>query len=680
MKLPVLRSYSGFKNIGFISIILVIAVVFVLFYFLQSATEDRIKNELFQKQLQRQTESAQSTSQHIGSDLDSLLARLQIIASSPNLQTQNLVYSSKISSAIQQMKNQISPELGQYLDNIFIADKNGIIRFNYDQGNANNEKISIIGRNISSLDYVNKTKTNLIPVFSNASTFVDNKFSIIITYPIINNTIGQINNNNNYNKDQKDSINRYLGLVGISIPISKFFNNYGNTQNLNTQFFRAYDKNGTILVNPMKQLIGKNYFSNYIQHSINHNIVLNNLIKALILSGQSGTKVFDLGLGERLIITQPIFARNTPQYFMALITPTSSIYSDIDNILSLQRSETLTLFIGLSIAIIILIIIYIKWNTILRKEVDKKTGELDVSNKQLKRLNKHLSSANKQLEINAKIQSEFINLAAHELKTPAQSILGYTELLMMEEDVNNSSIKNNNNDRDNSLTVRYASAANRNALRLQRLIKDILDVARIESNTLRLTKERFDLVESINYIISDIVHTQVVNTKTNNNNDNNTEIVFNKQVTTLFVFADKMRIDEVISNLIINAINITKDIRIIVSIQVAECAKSEIHLNDYHNDNNNDDKNDKDDKICAIVAIEDNGTGIDPEIKPKLFTKFASKSKSGLGLGLYISKSIIEAHGGKIWAENNVEGKGTTFRFSLPITNYPTTEKCSKDL
>jgi hypothetical protein len=207
-----------------------------LFYFLQSATEDRIKNELFQKQLQRQTESAQSTSQHIGSDLHSLLARLQIIASSPNLQTQDLVYSSQISLVIQHMKNLISPELGQYLDNILLQTKNGIIRFSYDHDNANNEKISIIGRNISSLDYVNKTKTNLMPVFSNASTFVDNKFSIIMTYPIINNTIGQINNNNNKdNKDQKDSTNRYLGLVGISIPISKFFNNYGDTQNLNTQ-------------------------------------------------------------------------------------------------------------------------------------------------------------------------------------------------------------------------------------------------------------------------------------------------------------------------------------------------------------------------------------------------------------------------------------------------------------
>ena len=71
-------------------------------------------------------------------------------------------------------------------------------------------------------------------------------------------------------------------------------------------------------------------------------------------------------------------------------------------------------------------------------------------------------------------------------------------------------------------------------------------------------------------------------------------------------------------------------------------------------------------RICVIVSIKDNGTGIDSEIEPRLFTKFATKSESGLGLGLYISKSIIEAHGGKIWGENNQNESGTTFSFSLP--------------
>ena len=72
---------------------------------------------------------------------------------------------------------------------------------------------------------------------------------------------------------------------------------------------------------------------------------------------------------------------------------------------------------------------------------------------------------------------------------------------------------------------------------------------------------------------------------------------------------------------------------------------------------------------CVIVRIKDNGKGIDPEIMPRLFTKFVTKFESGLGLGLYISKSIIKAHGGKIWAENNKDGNGATFNFSLPLSN-----------
>ena len=70
----------------------------------------------------------------------------------------------------------------------------------------------------------------------------------------------------------------------------------------------------------------------------------------------------------------------------------------------------------------------------------------------------------------------------------------------------------------------------------------------------------------------------------------------------------------------------------------------------------------------VLISIKDTGTGIDPDIMPRLFTKFISKSVAGTGLGLFISKSIIEAHGGKIWAENNADGKGATFAFSLPLS------------
>ena len=78
----------------------------------------------------------------------------------------------------------------------------------------------------------------------------------------------------------------------------------------------------------------------------------------------------------------------------------------------------------------------------------------------------------------------------------------------------------------------------------------------------------------------------------------------------------------------------------------------------------------KEEKVQVIVSVKDTGTGIDPQIIPKLFSKFATKSFDGTGLGLFISKSLINAHGGKMWAKNNQDGKGATFAFSLPILSF----------
>ncbi|MGA8084618.1 MAG: HAMP domain-containing sensor histidine kinase, partial [Candidatus Nitrosopolaris sp.] len=107
--------------------------------------------------------------------------------------------------------------------------------------------------------------------------------------------------------------------------------------------------------------------------------------------------------------------------------------------------------------------------------------------------------------------------------------------------------------------------------------------------------------------------------------------------------ADKGRMSQVISNLLSNATKFTKIGTIIIATKIDE-------------DNN-----------AILISVKDTGTGIDPEILPELFSKFRTKSFSGAGLGLFISKSIVEAHGGKIWAENNSDSNGTTFTFSLPL-------------
>jgi two-component system, OmpR family, sensor histidine kinase VicK len=251
---------------------------------------------------------------------------------------------------------------------------------------------------------------------------------------------------------------------------------------------------------------------------------------------------------------------------------------------------------------------------------------------------------NEELRRADKMQKEFINIASHEMKTPTQAILGFSELLQKHPDK----------------TEQISKALFRNAKRLQKLTDDILDVSRIESQTLKLNKEQFDLNDVIAYIIEDFrnnieeeLHGNIeliYEAKKNNNNHYHH----------VLLEADKARITQVMSNLLSNAIKHTKKRGGVISVTVAVQVQQPI-------ENNSDNE-------VIVVSIKDTGEGIDDDIIPLLFTKFATKSQQGTGLGLYISKSIIEAHGGRIWAENNNdkadngEKKGATFSFTLPLT------------
>ncbi|MGE3860149.1 MAG: ATP-binding protein [Nitrososphaeraceae archaeon] len=238
---------------------------------------------------------------------------------------------------------------------------------------------------------------------------------------------------------------------------------------------------------------------------------------------------------------------------------------------------------------------------------------------------KQLKETNEQLKQHDKMQKEFINLAAHELRTPIQPILGLTEIV---------SSKIKDNEQRELLDV-----VTRNAKRLQRLVDDIIDVTKIESQLLKLNKEKFDLNHVITNIIDDY-NTLFVS------GNHKVKVNFNPFKETLSIEADKERISEVISNLLSNAIKFTKDDAIFISIEKKE------------DDNNNN---------YALVTVKDTGEGIDPEILPNMFSKFNTKSFEGLGLGLYISKHIIKAHGGKIEGKNNDNGIGAEFGFTLPL-------------
>jgi signal transduction histidine kinase len=248
-----------------------------------------------------------------------------------------------------------------------------------------------------------------------------------------------------------------------------------------------------------------------------------------------------------------------------------------------------------------------------------------------------------------KMKDEFINVAAHELRTPIQPIIGLSEVLRTR-------IRNNdgvNNSDSNAENQEFIDVILRNGQRLGKLVEDVLDVTKMESQSLELHKEHFDLNDLIINIIDDIVAAEVesmVYGLTARRKEKN-HVKINYQPQHLPVYADRNRLAQVISNLLNNALKFTSEGYVAITTEKKT--------------DNNDNKN----NTVVLINVCDTGSGVDPQIMPRLFTKFSSKSFSGTGLGLYICKNIIEAHGGRIWAENNKDGKGATFSFTLPIAD-----------
>jgi signal transduction histidine kinase len=268
----------------------------------------------------------------------------------------------------------------------------------------------------------------------------------------------------------------------------------------------------------------------------------------------------------------------------------------------------------------------IQYNTKLRES----NRNLIESNARLKEGKEIIRSQLAKLKESDKMKDEFINVAAHELRTPVQPILVLSKI-----------VRPKVGDKESG----YMDAIIRNAKRLQQLTENILDVTKIESQSLKLNKERFNLNDVITNAIDDMILNREF--KNEKNDDNNTDYIkLLYRPMDIFVEADKARLAQVISNLLSNAIKFTKEGGGSISVHTE---KEDNHI---------------------LVSVKDTGSGIDSEILPRLFSKFATKSYQGTGLGLFISKGIIEAHGGKVWAKNNADGKkGSTFYFNLPVIN-----------
>jgi signal transduction histidine kinase len=241
-----------------------------------------------------------------------------------------------------------------------------------------------------------------------------------------------------------------------------------------------------------------------------------------------------------------------------------------------------------------------------------------------------VTKLSEELKYQENVHRQFINVAAHELRSPIQPILGLAEILRSRKE------KETDEKQDELLAIII-----RNAKRLKELTENILDITRIENQSLNLHKEVVNIDELISKALEDI--------KSQTNYKKSIRLIYDdskkESFSPLLVEADRGRLIQVISNLLSNAIKFTKEEG---TITVATEKRS----------NNMD---------LLLVRVKDTGTGIDDDIMPRLFEKFVTRSEKGIGLGLFISKSIIEVHGGRIWAENNADGKGATFTFTLPL-------------
>jgi hypothetical protein len=360
--------YGRAKAIAIISILLIISISYGLFFYFQDSTERIVKNNLFAQQRDRQIIATRDLSQHIASDLSLVTARLDGLSNSIYLQQGDFT-----SNETKKLMQDNFLNIHGTADHLFIVNNNNIVTTDITARGAK----TFVGTDISQKEYATQVRKSLAPVFSNGYVGLDGKTRIGIVYPIINAQTG-----------------KYLGLVGATVPIIQFLSNYENIYNINSQFLVAYDKNKNYIATPRTQLLGKNFFANDVQEFFRYNQIQNDLYHK-VFSARPGYAVYDFGSGERLNTGYPVILSGKPSYFVFVVRPTSTIYSDVDHVLLSQRIQTFSLLAGATVAIVVLIVFLIKWNTLLRREVHRRTMELELSNDEIR---DHLTLVEKELE------------------------------------------------------------------------------------------------------------------------------------------------------------------------------------------------------------------------------------------------------------------------------------------
>jgi signal transduction histidine kinase len=649
----------------FLVVISIIGVSYGLFFFIQHSIEDDTRNRLMNEQTERQLETTKKLSTDVTSDLVSIMAIMQGLANSQYLQDGDLK-SEAARSLVQETFSKINSFT--VVDKLFLLNKSDVVTmFMASEG----ENTLFFGADeVSFKDLIQEAKSKLEPFYTSGFKGTDGTERIALIYPVVSRASGD-----------------YLGSIVGLIPTIKFFEHYGNVHDINSQYLTAYDNNGSYLSHPSKKLVGLNFFSEEIQRTINHNRELNRLVSQVIFEGKPGYSIYDYAIGERLNSVYPIQLETGspedihPLYSISVVTPTSEIYSAVNKSLFLERIGMFSLLAGTTVAILALLIFLHRWNTDLDKEVKKRT-------KQFEDANELLATANEKLKKQEKIQNEFINIAAHEIRTPLQPIIGYSAYALR-----------------GKVDVNYAlDVIHRQAKRLVAMATDLLVITRIETGNFPYKMEKLRINDLIFRVINNIIgpasageglqerneaqyglidegyyDALTVNEKNNgrsqtggkNEFNGNTgiaqlkgdrkilrddgivgefrdEYAQNSGVTVKYgdititldldpqvgeIYADKDRISQVLSNIIQNSIKFTEVGAIgIKTLGQALPKISTIRESDTHSITNHAESNptrtDEENQPMVEIEISDNGPGIPEDMMESLFEKFVTRDQS----------------------------------------------------
>lgn len=340
------------RKIALVLIVLIVGFSFASLFFIQDITKHDIETRIFEEQKVRQMEYTKIISTHMSSDLERVIAMMNGLGNS--IYVQEREYSSPA------LKDLMQEEFDKYnntINRLFILDNNDVMTVGLAQ-----EREPLIGSDLSFRDWVRQTRESDSTVFSDGFER-QGLYRIFISYPVFDRLSGE-----------------YIAMIGASVLADPFFSHYKNIENFEEGFLVSYNKDGDLLYNGLnKSLVGLNFFGPEVQDSVNHNEVVNNLTKSLITFAQPSYAVYDYGAGERINTQQPVLVNDEPQYFLQVITPTTQIYSQIQNALYLEEVKIYLLLAGTLAAIVVLVFILVEWNHILQSEVKRRTTELHES-------------------------------------------------------------------------------------------------------------------------------------------------------------------------------------------------------------------------------------------------------------------------------------------------------------